>query len=890
MRRKFFYIPIFLVILLGVIPLFIDFSKYAAPYLVDAQKAIGRTIKTGSIRLQLLPTPRIKIYDVSFGNASGASKPEMITVKNVEVILSLFDLLIGKITVKSINLNTPEITLEKNKDGSTNWELHFTPPKNESTKSTSHSANPAAAAVIVNHFEANNATITYIDHKDGSTKTFSNLTIECDSEKLMGPYKIQIHAGTTENKIDIDVLTGDFSSRETSLVAGVTLSLQEHRVRAELKGSVDIEKKHLSGKLTASSVDYPLTLDLPYNKIDLHKPIDIQAEIHTTPENITIADLRASHPVGQIVGTARYNLSTQLCEVDLKFKHLEDSATFQCTTKNFNEFEYHISSSHYKEILKWFTKDSFIKNTIDIKGIFKTEGDFLIFKKTSLHLGDADAETNIQLNTVTKIINVTAQLQSLERWGKLWGHDLPISGPAAIILKLTPTKEHLEIHTKISLSKGLILFDGVLGTTELLTKGNLRLEHINLDGNIVNLRSDILVKKTEIDLNIENIELKNKSGIDLFAGGKLLIDLSRGKPHVAGSITAQPIQLTAYQNSSVHVSRALYMPETTVPQFLHVSNANSRWLSTPIILPLHAFTMNIHVNVPKITLSGLIFEALQSDISLKAGQLDIPFSAHMYGGKLSGSLVAQSSNGQNIGLSVKFDDISLEKIQAVAAHFSRGKASGSIDLKTQGKSQYDWVSKLKGKANFSVNDGIVKGFNLQEIINTLKKPSKLLDLTNLQSSFGGKAETAFSQAKSSFTIANGIASTNDLTIDATDAQLRAEGQADLLNWQIRLSGQVLAPTLKDVPPLQFIIKGPLDQPSYSLDLKQIQQLFLKKGAGDMVSKALGKSIPGIDQLIPGLSKKSKKPNAQASNSNNNQQEESIKPEKMVQGLLKGIFG
>ncbi len=890
MRRKFFYIPIFLAVLLGIVPLFIDFSKYATPYLADAQKAISRTIKTGSIRLQLLPTPRIKIYDVSLGNAPGTSKPEMITVKNVDVILSLFDLLRGKIVIKSINLNTPEITLEKNKDGSANWELHFTSPESESTKSTSHSANPAAAGIIVNHFEAKNATITYIDHNDGSTKTFSNLMIECDSEKLMGPYKVQIHADTTENSIDLDLLTGDFSTGKTSLIAGVTLNLQDHKVRAELKGSIDLTKKHLSGKLVASSSDYPLILDLPNHKIDLHKTIDIQAEIHTTPEHITIADLRADHPAVQIIGVARYNLSTQLCDINLKFKHQKDLIDLQCLTKNFNEFEYHISSTHYQEILKWFTKSSAIKKEIDVKGIFKIEKDSLIFKKTSVQLGDASAEANIQFNTITKTTNATAQLQNIQQWGQLREHNLPISGPTTIALKLIPTKEHLEISTKISLGKGHVVFDGTLGASELLAKGNLRLEHICLDDYTVNLKSDILVKKTEIDLNMQNIELKSKSGLDLFAGGKLLIDLSKEKPHVAGSITAQPIQLTAYQNSSVHVLRALYTSETTGLQLLRIANINSRWPSTPIVLPLQAFTMNLHVNVPKITLNSFVLEALQSDISLKAGQLDIPFSAHMYGGKLSGSLLAQSTNSQNISLSAKFDDISLEKIQAVSAHFARGKASGSIDLKTQGVSQYDWVSKLKGQANFSVKDGIVKGFNLQAIVGILKKPSKLLDLTNIQSCFSGKGETAFSQASSKFNIVNGIASTNDLTIDAIDAQLKAEGQIDLLNWQIQFSGRVLAPTLKDTPPLQFIIKGPLDQPSYSLDLKQIQQLFLKKGASDMVSKALGKSIPGIDQLIPGMNKKSKESSSQVSNSNTNQEEKSVKPEKMVQGLLKGIFG
>jgi len=45
MQRKILFIPAFLIFLLVVVPLFIDFSKYATPYLADAQKTIGRTIQ-----------------------------------------------------------------------------------------------------------------------------------------------------------------------------------------------------------------------------------------------------------------------------------------------------------------------------------------------------------------------------------------------------------------------------------------------------------------------------------------------------------------------------------------------------------------------------------------------------------------------------------------------------------------------------------------------------------------------------------------------------------------------------------------------------------------------------------------------------------------------------
>lgn len=898
MPRKLFYIPVFLVVLVVVVPLFINFSDYAEPYIIDAQKTIGRTIKTGAIRLQILPTPRIKIHDVVLGNALDSSKPEMVTVKSAEVILSLFDLLRGKIVIKSVSLNTPEISLEKNKAGNGNWDLKITPSEKEAKQPSATSTNAAAAGLVVKHFDIYNATVHYVDHKEGTAKSFSNLNIECASEDLMGPYKVHIRADSGTDRIDIEMITGILNfDKSTSFEADVNLNHQEQKVHLILGGSLDITKRQFKGQFKASSVDYPLTLELPHQKIDLRKTIDAQGEILATSEHITVKNLSISHPVGQLVGLLNYSLSTQLFETDLKFKHHEDIVSIQCFTNDFAEFEYHISSARYLEILKWFTPDQFLKGTLDLKGIFKSEGTRLTFKKTTIQFGDLRADANIQFDTETKQTVVNAQTQNIQQWGRFFGHDLPFSGPTTVALKVTPVQqENLETSAKISIGKGNIIFDGSLGTKNLTAKGNLSVEHINFSDYNIDCKSGILAKPTEIDLNIQSIEIKDKSGLDVAAGGKVLIDLSKSVPHIVGTITAHPIQLTAYtRDAPIYLMPTLYMPELFKYQLMQIAaNTNSRWSSALIKLPLQAFTMSLQVNVPKVTLGGLIFEALQSEISLSAGKLAVPFSARMYGGKLNGALLIETAKNQSINLSAKFDGISIEKIQAAAAHFRQGKVFGQIELKTTGNSQHDWVSKLQGQAQFGVKDGIVKGFDLNQIVNMLKKPKHLLDPKTLQSGFSGKGETAFSNGSGKFTIVNGVASTNDLIIEAPDAKMKAEGQADLLNWQMRFTGEVSSPALKDLPPIKFIIKGPLDQPSYNLDLKQLQQLLLQKGAEDLISKSLGKSIPGLDKIIPGINKKSKKAEQngapEASNANDQEEDKPVKPEKVVKNILKGLFG
>ncbi len=891
MSRKILYIFGFLGLLIGVVPLFVDLSNYAAPYLVDAQKTIGRSIKTGSIHLQILPTPRIKINDVVLGNTPNAVTTDMLKVKSVEVILSLTDLLKGNVVVKSVNINSPEVSLEKFKNGEGNWNLNIAETEKKDVKQNNASTtNAAAAGFLVKHLNISNAVVNYIDHSNNTTQKISNLSIESTTNELFGPYKVHVCCYMNDGRLDLEILTGKINLNDkTSLQVSFDLDHNHQKVQGKLGGFADLANKQFVANLTATSIDMPINIDLPNQKIDFSKTIHAKGEIHASLSQVVLKNLSITHPIGNLFGILNYNIDSRKFDTDIKFEHMKDSINIQCSTQNFEEFDYHFSSTNYQEIIKWFSKNQIIKDAIDVKGTFKANHALLVLKKTTLQLGDASAEADIQFNTTSKETVVQSKLQNVQKWGQLFGHDLPFSGGAAINLNFAPDKDGAKITTKIALSNCNVAFDGRLGHGDLIAKGILNLDKFNFNEIVINLKSDIQVKSKEINLGIHNIHLKDKSGLDLSAGGKIFVDLSKEKSNIVGSITAQPIQLASYQNEQVYLINALYNPEIFKYRLLQV--ANTRWSSEPINFPLSKFNMDLKIAVPKVTLSGLIFEDLQSEITLVNGKLSLPFAANMYSGRLNGKLQI-AENEQKINLSVKFDNIAIEKIPTAATHFSQGKASGAIELQTHGKSQHDFVSKLQGQADFKVTDGIAKGFDLHKIIGVLKKPKNLLDLKILQNGFSGKGETAFSKAAGKFTVQNGVASTNDLEIETADATLKIEGQADISNWQMRFNGEILVPEIKDLPPLKFTIKGPIDDPSYNLDLKQLQQLIMNSTGGELVSRVLG-NIPGLDKIIPGMKKsdtsQAQKTEPNASNSNQ-PIDKSPKPKKVVKDLIKGIFG
>lgn len=889
MLRKLLYFFGFLVALIVIVPLFIDLSKYAEPYLIDAQKTIGRSIKTGSIHLQILPTPRIKVNDVVLGNAPNAKNPNMVSISSVEVMLSLKDLLTGKIVVKSVDVNSPEVNLEKFKDGNANWNLNISQqdkkPETEG-KSESSTTNAAAAGLLVKQLNISDATVIYTDHSTGTTKSFSNLSIESETEQLLGPYKINIFCESGLDQLELDILTGEIKLNDkTPIQVNVTLSYEQQKINGKLSGFVDVANKQFSANIAASFAGLKKTIDLPNQKIDLNKEANLKGEIYASETQIDVKNFEVSHPIGSLTGSLQYKLEDSAFSTAILFSHKNDSISVKCKTNDFTVLNYQISSTKYQDILKWFAKDQAIKGDIDISGTLEIKDKVFLLKQTSIQFDGASAVLDTQFNALTNETDIKGKLKDIRSWGKIVGQDLPFAGSASINFKMASDKEGTKISTKLALDNGNLAYDGRLGTGELITKGQLRLENFGLNELVIDLKSGIQVKKKEINLDIQNVHLKSKAGFDLSAGGSILVDLSKEKPNIIGSITAQPVQLTAYNNEQIYLLNAVYNPAEFKYRLIQIAKQNLRWSTEEINLPLSLLNIDLKIAVPKISLSGIVLDAVESEISLLNGKLSIPFSAHLYGGDLSGTLEATTKDKK---LSVKFTDVAIAKIPAASAHFKQGKASGNIDLATSGKSQYDFVSRLNGKASFDIVDGIAKGFDLHEIVSLLRKPKNLLDFKLLQNGFSGKGETAFSKASGNFTIKDGVASTNDLIIDAKDATMQIEGEADILNWQMRFTGEIKVPDLKDLPPIKFVIKGPIDSPGYSLDMQQLQKLFMQKGVGDLISKSLGKKIPGLEKVIPGASKQ-KDESGQAAE-NKPADSKPAKPEKIVTDIVKGIFG
>lgn len=111
-----------MVVLLVVVALFFPWNLLRGPIASYFSHQLGRPVAiAGDLNVKLGWTPRIKVDDVSIGNAAWSNDPQMAHVRSMNLRVELLSLFTGVPVVPAIELVEPQVLLEKSKDGGANW-------------------------------------------------------------------------------------------------------------------------------------------------------------------------------------------------------------------------------------------------------------------------------------------------------------------------------------------------------------------------------------------------------------------------------------------------------------------------------------------------------------------------------------------------------------------------------------------------------------------------------------------------------------------------------------------------------------------------------------------------------------------------------------------------
>ena len=99
-----------------------DFNEYRGLIAEQVKAATGRDLTiAGDLRLDISLTPAVAVEGVTFANAPWGSRPEMVTLRRLEVEVELLPLLTGDVRVTRVVLIGLDALLETDAKGRGNW-------------------------------------------------------------------------------------------------------------------------------------------------------------------------------------------------------------------------------------------------------------------------------------------------------------------------------------------------------------------------------------------------------------------------------------------------------------------------------------------------------------------------------------------------------------------------------------------------------------------------------------------------------------------------------------------------------------------------------------------------------------------------------------------------
>ena len=161
-----------------------------------------------------------------------------------------------------------------------------------------------------------------------------------------------------------------------------------------------------------------------------------------------------------------------------------------------------------------------------------------------------------------------------------------------------------------------------------------------------------------------------------------------------------------------------------------------------------------------------------------------------YEGHGSGTIEVLA-NKKPYQITSKFElaEINAEPLLTDAAGFDKLLGKGQLvwSLSTKGISQRDFINQLNGELNFSFIDGAVKGVNLAAIAKSASNiMSGNLAAVNLDSDFSDAEKTDFAALTGTFNLSNGVAQTNNLSLNNPFIRVSGTGNVDLPKTKIKM--------------------------------------------------------------------------------------------------------
>ena len=274
------------------------------------------------------------------------------------------------------------------------------------------------------------------------------------------------------------------------------------------------------------------------------------------------------------------------------------------------------------------------------------------------------------------------------------------------------------------------------------------------------------------------------------------------------------------------------------------------------------------LKVGALTIHNIKASKLSAALNAGDGKLAIsPLSANLYGGSASGALSATASNAPRFALKQNLAGIDVGSLlkDAIDKQPIDGRGNVTLDVSSAGGG-FDQIKKsLNGSARLELRDGAVHGVNVAQAIRKAK--ARIGELRGQQADDAGTGSVAektdFSELSGSFSITNGVAHNNDLSLKSPLIRLGGAGDIDLGTERLDyLTKVTVVSTLQGQggPELQALkgltipvrLTGPFTAIGWRIDFAGLAQEAAKEKIQEKKTEVQEKARKRLQEELKGL--------------------------------------
>ncbi len=776
----------------------------------------GRDVEIGGdTSVTLLPTLGVKTGAVRVASADWATEGPLLEADSLAIGLNLPALFTGTIKLSTLDFQAPQIVLETNETGETNWDLFGSGTAEAAPAPESAEDSSTGFALSIDHAVIRNASVLYVDRSTGTRQQVQQLDLEVNLPGAGEHIQFDIAATPFAERISA---TGEIASLD-SLITGsmtplsVTLSVAESTV--SLAGTVSLDPQAAlqvdatlpdAGVLLRAAGLTPTDLNLPPN---FAPNLRLASELSFDGTRLALRNLNGTVNGNTVLGDVDVVLTDALPQIAAQLDvnltsvgglmHLAGQApeTFSLAP----DFDAAVTGS---TVLQWAGED--ISATLN--DLNATIAGTTLSGRADIALASGAPKINAVLDIASPNVAPLAAMlgQPLSSFGLAPSADPSVSGQ--VDLRSADGVHQADLKGLTAALAGA----KASGTVTVLVQNNTPKVTGHLNANVPSTASLM----SAIGQNVPDLprgfgqNVQFKSGLSLDGSGLSLSNMTVSLDHntVNGSVALRlgsvPYVTAALSAGALDFSALA--PEVTEED----SPSSAGWSTDPIdasALGLINGSVSISAQSIDLGLTQLGATALTATIDNSRAVLDLS-QLQAFGGGLTGQIVANNRSGFSTRVALAMSQISLHEVLDTFADIDAiaGRATGAVNVLGVGASVDAIMRSLAGDLTLQVPQGTIAGIDFEGLI---------------QQGNPNARDTEYSDVQATASIQNGVARNADLSGRTGRFRAKGDGYVDL---GAQTLDYLLTPIVENAGSkgeiaLPVRIKGPWSSPTIRPDLE-----------------------------------------------------------------------